>query len=132
MLLPVVEDRLADGPCLSRGHQFGPGGLMGQAGKAAGCGIHRQTVGGALQGPRSGLEGRCLAEMLAGFSDGSALVLGIPAGGIAVAAAVAELLHLELNAAVAGRAPTGRDPTGRSGVTSFPGSSTIPNVGCPV
>jgi predicted phosphoribosyltransferase len=69
--------------------------------------------------------GRYLAEMLAEFSEGSALVLGIPAGGIAVAAAVAELLHLEVSAAVVSKITPPWNSEWGFGAVAFDGSTVL-------
>jgi predicted phosphoribosyltransferase len=63
--------------------------------------------------------------MLAEFNEGPALVLGIPAGGIAVAAAVAELLHLEVNAAVVSKITPPWNSEWGFGAVAFDGSTVL-------
>ena len=49
--------------------------------------------------------GMKLAEKLASYKDANVVVLGIPRGGVAVAAPIAQVLHAELGVAVAKKLP---------------------------
>lgn len=69
--------------------------------------------------------GKVLAGMLKNFQDDSALVLGIPAGGIPIAVVIAQELHLELDVAVANKmTPPWSSETGY-GAIAFDGTCII-------
>jgi predicted phosphoribosyltransferase len=69
--------------------------------------------------------GRVLAEMLGELRGSGALLLGIPAGGVAVAAAAAELLALELNVAVVSKVTPPWNTEWGFGAVAFDGSTVM-------
>ncbi len=78
--------------------------------------------------------GGVLAEMLAEHRDSPAVILAIPAGGVPVAAAVAEELHLPLDLAVVSKITLPWNPEVGYGAVAFDGSvllndDLVPYVG---
>lgn len=66
--------------------------------------------------------GRRLAELMAGFRAGEALLLAVPAGGVPVAAALADELELELDVAVVSKITLPWNTEAGYGAVAFDGS----------
>ena len=66
--------------------------------------------------------GQVLAEVLTAYRDSDALVLGIPAGGVPVAAVIARQLHLALDVAVVSKITLPWNTEAGYGAVAFDGS----------
>ena len=66
--------------------------------------------------------GKLLANMLKDYQNSDAIVMGIPAGGIAVAAEIAKKLHLPLDVAVVSKITLPWNPEAGYGAVAFDGT----------
>lgn len=69
--------------------------------------------------------GQTLADMLSAYSQTEALVLAIPAGGVPVAAALAQRLKLALDVAVVSKVTLPWDPEAGYGAVAFDGTVVL-------
>jgi len=63
--------------------------------------------------------GKLLANMLKDYQNSDAIVMGIPAGGIAVAAEIAKKLHLPLDVAVVSKITLPWNPEAGYGIRPY-------------